>query len=1063
MKNCHRALLAAAMLVLPAAPGLLGFHWSFQAVAAEQNITVTGTVTGSGEPIIGATVRVEGTSLGAATDIDGNFSLQAPADATIIVSYVGYQTAVIHLNGKTQLDINLEESAQALDEVVVVGYGVQKKKLVTGATVQVKGGDVAKLNTTSALGALQSQTPGVNITSNNGQPGAGYKVNIRGMGTVGNSEPLYVIDGVAGGDINMLNPNDIESVDVLKDAASAAIYGARAANGVILVTTKQGRQGKIEANFDAYVGWQDAYKMPTPLTANQAIALANETDFRNNVPQKDWASLLGPRVYNMLQNGWRGTNWLEKIRNKHALTQNYSFGLNGGSETSRFSLGFAYTSQDGIFGGPKQSKYDRYTFRINSDHTLLKGKDFDIIKIGENVNFFYSTNSGIQQRMHGFNDIETCLTTTPLMPMYNAAGDLFSQDDKAPEGWLYNNEAYNPMLKILNNTGNNRERTYGLQAQAYLDIQPIKNLRYHGAFSFRMTNKNYRSLISPYNGSSNETSDAFKVMQEADNGHKITVENTISYKLPEFGKNAIDVLIGQSYEKTACGEWLRVQNSVPDGSQLPTMLPDMDHAWLDNAGNLLSSTVLEGHPWPDWSILSYFGRANYAFDEKYLLTAIIRADGSSNFAKGHRWGYFPSVSVGWVLSNEKFMETTRGWLDMLKLRASWGQNGNQDIANFQYLSPVAFDPSHVYNFGETVLNTSGNKATGAFATTLANKDVTWEKSEQWNVGIDAYLFNARMQIALDWYKKSTKDWLVQAPVLDTAGTSAPFINGGDVENTGVELGLGWNDHIGEFRYGGNINFAYNHNEVTRIANPEGVIHGDLKVLSPTYNEMYRAQVGQPIGYFWGYQTAGVFQTQEEIDAWRAAGNGFANTDVRPGDLKYVDRNHDGEINEKDKTRIGNPNPKFRLGINLNFGWRGFDLSATCSGSFGHQVLFGYRSNTTYAMDRWHGTGTSNRFGNDPLYNDLKDTQIENADYFRFQNITLGYDFKQLWRNCPFQQLRFYISGQNLWTITKYHGLDPEVGFGGSDQQGNKTGWMSGIDLGSYPTPRTILLGVNIKY
>lgn len=462
--------------------------------------------------------------------------------------------------------------------------------------------------------------------------------------------------------------------------------------------------------------------------------------------------------------------------------------------------------------------------------------------------------------------------------------------------------------------------------------------------------------------------------------------------------------------------------------------------------------------------MSFFGRVNYSFMERYMFTAIIRADGSSNFARGHRWGYFPSLSAGWVISDEPFMKSTRSWLDVLKLRASWGQNGNQAIDNFQYVSPVAFDPSHSYNFGETILSTTGTKSTGAYAKNLANTDITWEKSQQINIGLDAALLSSRLRLTFDWYQKTTKDWLVMAPILDTAGTNAPYINGGDVDNKGFEVGISWRDNIGkDFTYGVNANLSYNKNEVTRIANTEGIIHGDKGVFTKLTNEFYRAEVGQPIGYFWGFETAGVFQNQQQIDDWRAAGNGFASTDPRPGDLMLVDRNHDGKIDDTDKTRIGNPNPDFRLGFGLNLGYKGFDLNVAATGAFGQEVLWNYRGNTTYAFDRWHGEGTSNRYGNNPRLFDVNDTQIENASYLRIQNITLGYDFCRLIKNSPFSQLRLYVTAQNLYTFTGYKGMDPEVGFGGNNQLGDGRAWMSGIDVGSYPAPRTFLIGVNIKY
>ena len=1036
-----------------------------------QTKKVTGVVMDAYGPVIGANVLEQGTSNGVITDMDGRFTLEVQPGAKLEISFIGYKTQVIEVGNQTDFSVTLKEDNEMLDEVVVVGYGVQKKKLVTGATVQVTGDDVARLNTTSALGALQSQTPGINITSSSGMPGEGFKVNIRGLGTIGDSEPLYVIDGVAGGDINMLNPSDIESIDVLKDAASAAIYGSRAANGVILVTTKQGKEGKMQVTYDGYVGWQNVYKMPSLLTARQSMSLIDEQAFNDGTPATNWEARLGSRVYGMIQNGWQGSNFLEAMREKNALTQNHAINIAGGNEMSKISAGFSYTSQEGILGKPVTPQYNRYTARLNSSHVILKGKDRDIIKVGENLSFYYSEHSGIANMGYTFNDVTNAINAVPFMPMYNENGELYSQADKDTDGWIYSSEAANPLLQMINDHGKNLSRNYGLNATAYLEIEPIKNLKYRGSFSYRMTNDSYRSMIVPYRASINTGSDSYMVHQEASLGHEIMWENTISYILPEFNGHKLDVLLGQSFEKTAIGEELSAQNSVTDGSQLPILDGNFSHAWLDNASNILGSTQLEGSPWPEWALASFFGRINYNYHEKYMATFILRADGSSNFARGHRWGYFPSASVGWVMSEEKFMENSRRWLDFLKIRASWGRNGNQSIDNFQYVSPIAFDQSHVYGFGPTIVNTTGEKSPGAYVTTLANKDVTWETSEQFDFGIDARFFNSRLGFAFDYYIKNTKDWLVQAPILDTAGTNAPYINGGDVRNQGFEIALNWNDRVGkDFTYGVNVNLSYNKNEVTRIANEEGVIHGDANALGMArqLNEFYRAEVGYPIGYFYGYETAGVFQNQADIEAWRATGDGFAQSNPQPGDLIYVDQNHDGIINEDDKTMIGDPNPDYRLGFSFNLGYKGFDLSVTTQGAFGQQLFYGYRGNTTDALDHWRGEGTNYRFPRKAtsatLTGNVTDIDIENGSYLKIQNITLGYDFKKLFPQMPLQQARIYVSAQNLFTFTKYPGMDPEVGYGGGDYTTNSTNsWVSGIDIGSYPSARTFLIGVNLKY
>lgn len=401
-----------------------------------------------------------------------------------------------------------------------------------------------------------------------------------------------------------------------------------------------------------------------------------------------------------------------------------------------------------------------------------------------------------------------------------------------------------------------------------------------------------------------------------------------------------------------------------------------------------------------------------------------------------------------------------------------GKNGNQSITNFQYVSPVAFDLSHAYAFGPTLLPSSGTKSVGAYVTTLANEDVSWEKSEQYDLGLDAVFLGSRLRLAADWYVKYTKDWLVQAPVLATAGAGAPYINGGDVRNTGVELGLSWNDQVGsDFRYGINLNFSYNKNNVTRIANTEGIIHGDTNVFSYGTSEFYRAQVDYPIGYFWGYKTAGVFQNQQQINDWIAAGNGVAQSNPQPGDLIYQDLNHDGRIDISDKTMIGDPHPDCRFGMSLNAAYKGFDLSVTATAAIGQQIVYSFNKYptvlTTAAFDRWHGEGTSNRMpalrDGSQIYSDISDIDIEDGDFLRMQNITLGYDFKRLFPKMPILQARLYVTAQNLFTITGYKGMDPEIGFGGNDMSGQTNSWVTGIDTGNYPAARTFLIGVNLKF
>ena len=1023
----------------------------------QQKKTVTGKVVSASDnsPIIGATVSVEGTTTGTVTNIDGEFSLQVDATDVIVISFIGYKAQRYPVGDQSSFNVTLVEDVTDLDEVVVVGYGVQKKKLVTGATVQVSGEDLQKMSTVNPLGALQSQTPGVSITQSSGQPGEGYKVTIRGLGTIGISNPLYVIDGVAGGDINSLNPSDIESIDVLKDAASSAIYGARAANGVILVTTKRGQEGNMQVTYDGYYGIQNPYKVPPSLTASEYMTILNEVNFNEGLAPYDWATLI-PDLYQKVQNGWEGTNWLKEIENSNAPTQNHALNILGGNKMSKFSMGFSYANQEGIYGTPVEPNYERYTVRLNSDHVIFKSGDLDVIKFGENLNYSYNEKTGIGIGNIYWNDIHNMLVGNPLMPVYNESGEYFAVDDLNSSGLAKIDQGMtNPIASMDYNRGQNISKNHNLNMNAYLEIQPINNLVLKSSFGYKMSAGSYRSYTPEYALSNSSINTIDKVSQSAYVGYSWTWENTVSYSF-RIENHSINALVGQSLEKWGMGEGVSGNN----GNSLFT---DFEHAWLDNTPTYTSGiTTWGGSPWGEGGLSSFFGRLNYNYNETYMLSLVIRADGSSNFARGNRWGYFPSVSAGWVATNESFMENTSSWLNFLKIRGSWGQNGNSSIANFQYLATVAFDNSNAYSFG----NSKDSQSTGGYADILPNKDITWETSEQLNLGLDARFIGSKLGLAFDWYKKSTIDWLVRAPTLASYGTGAPYINGGDVENKGFEVALDWNDNIGDLRYGINLNMSHNKNEVTRIANGEGIIHGQGNVLSQGTTEMYRAEVGKPIGYFWGYKTAGVFQNLEQIANTPAT----LQENPQPGDLIFVDTNGDGSITIEDKVEIGNPHPDFIVGFSFNLAYKGFDLAVTTNGAFGQQIAKSYRSfadsklqnYTTDIFGRWHGEGSSDKLprlssGSHANWQEISDIYIEDADYMKIQNITLGYDFKKLFTNMPFGQARLYVTAQNLYTFTKYSGQDPEIGYGYGES------WVSGIDLGFYPSPRTYLVGVNLKF
>ena len=1023
-----------------------------------QDRTVSGVVTSSidHESLIGVSVRVKGTSNGTITDINGKYSLSVRSGETLVFSYVGYHEQEIKVGTQTTINVVLVEDNEMLDEVVVVGYGVQKKKLNTGATAQMKGETLSKLNTASPLQAMQGQTAGVSIVSTSGQPGADMKVTIRGLGTVGKASPLYIIDGIEG-DISVLNASDIESIDVLKDAASAAIYGAQAANGVVLVTTKQGIKGKGQVSFDAYYGVQNVARKTKMLNAEQYKIIMNEQAVNSGSSLIDFDAM----------EGLADTNWVGQMFKDDAKTENYALSINGGSETSVYSLSLSNLSQEGIVGGADVSNYERYGFRINTEHKLYQ----NVLKVGQHLNFSYIKNSGIQVGNQYNNSLRAAFTASPLSPVYsdnNLYNSPYNDTSKSP--W-YNADG-NPYGVMMTNN-NNKNTSQRLIADVYAELEPIKNLKLRTVFGINYFASDYRSYTPLYRFSIySYNEDHTSVTQRANRGHTLTWTNTAGYDFT-LGDHAFNALIGMEAKRY---EGVGVSAS---NWNLLSQFNDFSHAYINNTtgvahekdGTVVDTKGVGGGPDNESRNLSYFGRIGYNYREKYMFNATLRADGSSNFANGNRWGYFPSFSAGWVITNEAFMEKTENWLDFLKLRVSWGQVGNQNIDPYQYASPISTstnvsgdNPAANYIFGNGL--GAGSNVKGSYAVRLSNSGVKWETSEQTNIGIDARFLNSRLNMNADFYIKTTKDWLVEAPILATAGAQPPIINGGDVKNKGVELALNWNDHVGKLNYSIGLNGAYNNNKVGKIPTEDGIIHGNINMLYANSEEFYRAQNGHAIGYFWGYKTAGIFQNQAEIDAWKAAGNGILQDNVKPGDVKFVDIEKDGVIDIKDKVDLGCGLPDLTYGFNISLDYKGFDFSVFANGSAGNKIVQSYGSQatkqanyTTAILNRWTGEGTSNRI---PRVTDanvnwqFSDLYLQDGDYLRISNITLGYDFSKLIKWKYLSQCRLYASVQNAFTFTKYDGMDPEIGYGTSD-------WVSGVDLGYYPRPRTYLFGVNIKF
>jgi TonB-linked SusC/RagA family outer membrane protein len=1022
--------------------------------------TVTGLVTdSSNEPVPGVSILEKGTLNGTITQVDGNYSIEVSEGATLVYSFIGFENQEIPVEGRSTINVVLTENITDLDEVVVVGYGVQKKKLVTGATLQVKGEDIERMNNTSPLQALQGRTPGVTISSTSGQPGADMKVTIRGLGTIGNAGPLYIIDGIEG-DISNISPSDIESIDVLKDAASAAIYGSQAANGVVLVTTKTGKAGKSQVTFDTYYGIQQVPRYTDMLNREEYISIMQEQAANSG------AALYNPSVFD----GTADTDWVEQMFVDDAVTQNYNIGLSGGSESSIYSMSLNYTGQEGVVGGADVSNYERYGFRLNTEHKLYE----DVLKVGQHMNFSYIKKTGIQVGNQYSNTLRGAFGTSPLTPVFSDNNKYDSPYNDTSSSQWYDGDG-NPYGNMMTNS-NNENDDQNLLADVYAELEPIDNLTLKTVFGINYYAGEYRSYTPLYRFSVySYNEDHTTVNQNMSKGHTLTWTNTAAYNF-EIGEHRFDVLAGM--------ESIQYQGMHVNGSNwdLLDQFDSWDYAYLDNTtgqatlvededgtvSGVTEKRTVGGGPEVKARRASYFARFGYNFKEKYLLNATFRADGSSKFQESNRWGYFPSVSAGWVVSEESFLSDTGNWMDYLKLRASWGQVGNQNIENFQYASPMIITnydgdyPAGYYLFGTQL----GSNQKGAYPGRLANSGVKWETSEQINVGIDARFLKSRLGVNADFYIKTTKDWLVEAPILGTAGTGAPFINGGDVKNTGLELALNWNDQVGDFRYSLSANGAYNQNEVGEIPTEDGIIHGESNMLYDNSGEFYRAQNGYAIGYFWGFETAGIFQNEAEIQSWKNEGNGVFQPNVKPGDVIYVDQDNDGKINENDKVDLGNGMPDLTFGFNINLMYKNFDFNVTGSGVAGNKIVQSYRQHankkanyTSAILERWTGEGTSNKM---PRVTDqnvnwsFSDLYLQDGDFLRISNVSLGYDFSKLVNWEYLSQLRFYGQVQNAFTFTKYDGMDPEVGYGTSD-------WVSGVDLGYYPRPRVFLLGVNVKF
>jgi TonB-dependent starch-binding outer membrane protein SusC len=1074
-------------------------------LAFAQGRSVSGKVVDeTGQSLPGVNVLVKGTTSGTVTDGDGAYTIGGVSDnSTLVFSFIGYVAQEVAVGSRTTIDVNMDPDVTSLQEVVVIGYGEQKKALVTGANIRQDGAKLQTLNTSSAMEALQGITPGVSISRNSGQPGAGTKVRIRGIGTIANSNPLYIVDGVPVGDINYLAPSDIESIDVLKDGASAAIYGSRGANGVVLVTTRKGKKGTAaQISYNGFYGVQNIYKEPPLLNAqeymfiidegrtNDALAPTNwENDLKNITIEEDgdivyngWlhnqqaglGAQYGEEIWNKLQSGWKGTNWIDEITRKDAPIQSHALNITGSGEDVTYGAGFSYLDQAGMIGGDIiGAGLKRLTARLNTEVGLIKIGDRKILKLGENFTFTNQRNRSTGTGNIYWNDLHDALVINPLMPAYWDASPSPYKFAPTLEG--INLGQANPIATMFYRHNFNWGKSNTVVGNVYGELEPIQNLKIRSSYGINSWFGWGRTYAPAYALSSQyqRQDPARSTGQSSYQGVHSTWTTTASYQ-KDIGEHNFQVMIGTE----------QVRRDILDfnlnGSRNLPLFDDPDYAYLDNSGAAALATQLSAtgrdRAANGGGILSYMGRLSYNYQEKYMFDFTMRRDGSSNFLTEKRFGNFFAVSGGWNFMEESFMTGLSDLVDFGKLRASWGQNGNQDVGGeFRYQTNI-IPRNQGYYFG-------GDKLTSSLTyvpENAPNQFIGWETSEQIDIGLDAAFLDSKLSFTFDWYEKLTKDWLVQAPVLGTTGADAPWINGGDVKNTGIEFSLGWKDKVGDVQYGLTVSGATVKNEVTRLANAEKVMNGVSDVLSQGTAFISRVKVGHPIGYFYGYETDGIIQNQAEVDAYVGPEglpmvfpqNEGLNA-IRPGDVRFVDQNNDGRIDELDKVMLGNPIPDFELGIQLNASWKGIYANVTLTGKFGHQVMRSYRSfadnfdqnYTTEIFGRWHGEGTSNRLPRLSSVSHrnqqfISDIYMHDADFLRINNLTVGYDFGSLAKKLGwFSGAQVYFSTNNLYTFTKYEGMDPEVTFGGSDN----TPWASGVDLGLYPLPRTVMVGVNLTF
>jgi TonB-linked SusC/RagA family outer membrane protein len=1006
-----------------------------------QDTAVNGIINDEhGMPIPGVTILLKGTTTATSSNFDGKFKIEVPSNGVLTISYIGYATVQEPINGRNEISLRLRSESQNLNEVVVVGYGTQKKSVVTGAISSIKSGQIAHLSVATVSQALQGQTAGVSVLPQSGAPGAGTKIRIRGAGSNGNSDPIYVIDGMRTSNMDFLDPNDIDKIEVLKDAASAAIYGADGGNGVVMITTKKGKSGTMKVSYSTQYGFQSLRTKLEMMNADQYVQWIDETKPPGNRPSvAEWK-------------GKEGTNWIDETAENAAPIQHHTLQLAGGNETSTFLLSGNFFTQDGVFGGDK-TNFNRTTMRLNSNHKVSK-----FLEVGENLSYSINERKAFTEDDSYNGIMNHAMLMDPLTPTYYPNGSVLPQHvqnalaARHPIPTNENGEYYgisnyidgeiaNPIGQIAIDNGLSQETKF--IGNVFANIKPFDGFVFTTRFGVEQSFNNYDDWTQKYwwNQRKENTSNVKTYNQS------ITKtwlwENFATYG-KKIDKHDFSVMVGMSAQESEN----RYLNTNTTG-----MIKEGD-VWSPVGETPVAGTV-SGNKFPT-SMDSYFGRITYSFDNKYLFQASLRNDNSSLFAPDKRAGYFPALSAGWVISNESFWGIKA--IDQLKLRASWGQNGSTaNIKAGQWKALVTKD-------GLKYPDALGNYLTVGELKALPNENITWETTEQTDFGFDVRALSNRLTLGFDYYNKVTRDLLTpSSPPLST-GYAAPYGNAGDVTNKGIEIELEWREKRGDFNYGVNFNLTTIKNEVTYL-NPL-LDRVDGAVL-PVLGTITSFELGQPVWFYRGYKTNGIFQNQSEVNAYKTSLGKVSSWSPTPGDPIVVDANGDGDINDKDKTYIGDPHANLLIATTIDLEYKGFDFKLFLQGAFGGENFMALarvdnpatNRPSYFFTDRWTGEGSTNSFSkasySDPIIYS-SDLMVQDASYVKIKQIQLGYNFNQkLIKQLGMTSLRLYLSLDDYFTFTKYKGIDPEVGSFSNNSQG--------VDRGLYPTASRLMTGLSVTF